>query len=221
MPTKEEKEQKQREAEIKSEKKVLNEDDSSFCGFSSFQIVDSDGLQKMNKGSTMSGVVHIEKSGGKVELVTSFPSDPLYYLELQRDAQLYLYGSMWYGEEKASKTNSIGRIIPKSTKALIDAMEKGGSNVAEISVMLPFLKNAASKDKLATMKISTIEEKFVTKVSEARLVLTEAAWLEWKTYRLNFWKLSKAWGSGWGDKKEEEDDKEGKDKDGDEKMKDK
>ena len=87
--TKEEKEAAQKEAERKSEQKVLDTEDASFCGFCSFQIVDSDGLQKMNKGSALGGVLHVEKSSdGKVYLVTEFAADPLYYLELQRDAGL-------------------------------------------------------------------------------------------------------------------------------------
>ena len=37
MPTKEEKEQKQREAELKSEQKIIDAEDKNFTGFSSFQ----------------------------------------------------------------------------------------------------------------------------------------------------------------------------------------
>ena len=96
-------------------------------------------------------------------------------------------------------------------------MEKAGGATCELQVQLPFLKNSASR--LAKLEITTKEEKFITKVAVCKLELSAADWLEWKAYRLNFWKLSKAWGAGWGDKKEEEDDKDAKDKDGDEKMK--
>lgn len=222
MPSKEEKEAekkrkleiKEKEAEVKSEKKVIDGDDACFCGFMSLQVVDSDGLQKMNKGSAIGGVLHIEKEGGKVKLVSKHSLNPLYYLEIQRDAALYLFGEIWYGEQKRTPLNGIGRVIPKSCKALIDSMEKAGSDSFELDVELPFLSNHV--DRLGKLIVKTKEQKFVTKVVEVTLELSEADWTAWKEYRLKFWKVSKAWGAGWGGgvtpDKDDDDDEEKKDK---------
>jgi len=164
-------EQKEAEAEAKAETKVMDAEDAMFCGFMSMQVVDSDGIQKLSKGSALGGVMHLSRADGKVKLTSKFAVNPLYYLEIQRDAGLYLFGELWYGEQKRTPLNGIGRIVPKQCKALIDQTEKNGDSSCTCDVELPFLAN--STEKMATLKIVTKEQKFVTKVVEASLELSE------------------------------------------------
>jgi len=204
-----EKELKEKEKQEKIEKKILDEADENFCGFIGLQIVDQDGHPKMVKGSGGGGPLFIERVGGMVHITSYFTPNPLKYTAIERDTGLYLTGELAYGEPKVSPTNMIGRLVPVSCGKLTTELEKSSTADVDVQVELPFLKNCATR--LATLTVATKEEKFVTKIVGTTLKLSEADWMEWKKYKLSFFRLSKAGTppSG-GDDKEEKKDEEKK-----------
>jgi len=195
---------------------IMNEDDSFFCGFVKLQILDQDAYLRGVKGSEVAAPMHLKREGGKVFLEAQFAGSPLYYLEVQRQADYYLSGQMWYGDAKASPTNAIGKVVPKSCEQIVTTMEKTNTNEFTLKVEVPFLRNSA--DRLVPLKFVTREERFLTKVSKCSLELSEADWKEWKEYRLRFWRASKAWGLS-GQEGGDDDDKKKDDKEKDEEKK--
>jgi len=184
--------------------KLMDEKDEMFCGFCSFNVIDQDGYPKMIKGCALADTpLYIDREGGKVILTASFAPKPHGYLEIQRDNQLYVSGSIWYGESKKSSINCIGKLIPKQMEIVSKEMEKSGSTTFECKLELPFLKNAPKR--LATVVFDTVEERFLTKISSFRVELTEADWTEWKQHKVKFWRINKAQGGA-----TEEDDKDEK-----------
>ena len=88
------------------------------------QIVDQDGLPRVTKGSANQSALHLEKKDGKVFLTASFTPNPIYYLQIQRDSQMFLTGSLWFGEEKRNRLNTIGGVMPKSCEQIVTTMDK-------------------------------------------------------------------------------------------------
>lgn len=206
-----EKMEKEKKAEAKAEAKILDLQDESFCGFCQLAVVDQDGYTRATKGNNLGGTLFCTRKNGKVALSAQWSSNPLYYLQVQRDQNLYLSGDLWFGEPKKSPTNLIGKIVPKKSEQLLQEMEKANGEQFQVKVEMPFLANAAGR--LATLTVTAKEEKFVTKVAKVELELSEEDWLEWKQYRLRFWRVGKAWGGG----PEKADDDEKKDEKKDDK----
>lgn len=193
----------------KAEDKIIDAEEKNFCGFCSFSIQDQDGYTRVVKGSSCSGPLFIEKAGAGVVISATFTPNPLHYLEIQRDGNFYLVGNMWYGSEKKSASNLIGALIPKNSEQITTQLENG--DVAELQVDLPFLKNSGAR--LAKLKLTTKEQKFITKVVKVELELSAADWEEWKQYRLRFWRLGKTMGaSGAPSGGDDDDDKKKDDK---------
>ncbi|CAD7952032.1 unnamed protein product [Amoebophrya sp. A120] len=100
------------EKERKAIEKIMNESDDMFCGFVKLQILDQDAYPRQIKGADIGGVVHVEKKeGGKVFLKATFSANPLFYLELQRDNNMFLAGEMWYGDAKRGRGGDERRSI--------------------------------------------------------------------------------------------------------------
>ncbi|CAE7526828.1 Top3a, partial [Symbiodinium natans] len=72
----------------------------------------------------------------------------------------------WLGDAKRSKTNAICDLIPKDCKLIHKALD-GDKVDFECQAQAPFLKDSANR--LLTVKFTTKEQKFVTKVTKAQL----------------------------------------------------
>ncbi|CAE8607412.1 unnamed protein product [Polarella glacialis] len=107
--------------------------------------------------------------------------------------------------KKADDSCSDCKVIQKSLD--------GDNTEFEVEAQMPFIKNSSSK--LVKVKLTTKEQKFVTKVTSAKLTMSKALWTEWKEYRLKLWRSGKVWG---GDDKDDEKEKD-KDEKKDEEMK--
>lgn len=199
--------------DVQAETKVMDPEDESFCGFVKLHIVDQDGLGKVTKGNNIEGVLHVKREGETVKLCADWTLNPLYYMKIERDNQLFCYGSMWYGEQKKSTLNTVACIVPKNCQKVMEELEKnekGKQSECFLEADMPFLAN--SPNRLVQVKLITKEERYVTKVTGVELHVPQKAWTEWKEYRLRFWRQSKAW-SGTGGEDKEDDDKK-KDEDG-------
>lgn len=201
------KEKKQLEKEQKVEAKIVDELDVNFCGFTQLSIVDIDGYPKQIKGSGIAGALFLSRTNGKITIESSFAPNPLYFMKVERDSNMFLTGELWFGEAKKSPLNLIGKIVPKSCEQCVNVMEKTKAEEFQLKVEIPFLKD--SPNRLAMLTVVTKEEKFVTKILKISLELADADWMEWKQYRMKFWRSSKAWGAS----PPAEDDKDEKDKD--------
>lgn len=196
------------EKEVEAMEKIFDKEDEMFCGFCAFNVIDQDGYSKMIKGCNVEGALFVERAGGNVVISASFTPKPHGYLSIQSDQELYINGSLWYGAEKKSPTNLIGRIIPKKMEVIKNEMDKGNGSTFEARVEMPFLKGAAKR--LQKITFETVEERFLTKVSGLKIELSEADWTEWKNYKVRFWRLGKAAGAsteGGGDDEDKKDEK--------------
>lgn len=205
------------EKDKKAEAKIIDETDENFCGFIGLQLVDQDGYPRVIKGSQMGAPLQLRRKDGKVVLEAHFTPNPLYYLHVLREPQLFLTGELWYGEAKKSPTNLIGKLVPKSSSQLVEVMEKCKTEEFTVKLEVPFLANAPSR--LLPLVVGTKDEKFCTKVIYARAEFSEKDWAEWKAYRLQFWRVHKAWGSNGGDDEEKKEGKDGEKKNEEEKDK--
>lgn len=203
-------EQKALEKEQKAMNKILDAKDENFCGFCAFDVIDQDGYKKQVKGCHLdqAPVFISRNSSGKVELTACFTVRPQSFMKVDRDNNLFMNGLIWYGAEKKSPTNLIGRIVPKSMEKCHGELQESGK-LSEFSVdfEIPFL--AKSNKRLAKMKFQTTEERCTHKVTGLSVELTEQDWMEWKQYKLQFWKIAKAGGGGGGGG-EEDDEKDKK-----------
>jgi hypothetical protein len=209
-------EEKEKKAEAKSKKKVLDENDESFCGFVGLQIVDSDGYAKKVKGMDIKGplfMVSDGATGDPVVLEAEFAMNPLFYIQVPNDESLLMFGQWWIGE-KQSTLGTIGTAIPKSCQTALKDMEKSSSTDFTIDVEMPLLKGAPTR--LVKAQITTKEQKFITKVVKVKLEVPRASWQEWKEHRYRFTQFAKnqsgksAGGGGGDDEKEDEKKEEAK-----------
>eukprot|EP00440_Ansanella_granifera_P010692 gb/GFBE01011601.1/.p1 GENE.gb/GFBE01011601.1/~~gb/GFBE01011601.1/.p1 ORF type:complete len:208 (+),score=72.12 gb/GFBE01011601.1/:1-624(+) len=196
---------KKKEAE-KASKKILDENDELACGFCSFIILDQDGYAKKTKGCAVDAPWHLLKSDAdSVVMQADLPANALFYLQIANEDGLYLYGEWWLGDAGKSKSNQICDLIPKECKLIQKALD-GDKTDFEVQAQMPLLKNSSARP--ITLKVSTQEQKFVTKIVRAELTVPKSLWLEWKQQRLTMWRASKAWkGEGAGgddDKKKDE-----------------
>lgn len=182
-------------------KKVLDENDEIFCGFSSLQILDSDGYVKKTKGSSIEGTLHLKEEGDNIVLESVFPLSPLFYLQIANEEGLYVFGRWWMADAKWGRTNQICNLIPKDCQGIQSKLE-GTEFVCDAEV--PFLKDAPSR--LVKVKFGIKEQRFITKVIKTSVEIPKASWKEWKEYRLKLWRSSKSW-AGEDKAAEEEKDK--------------
>merc|ERR1712217_1005776 len=108
-------------------------------------------------------------------------------------------GNWWIGE-KPSTLTMIGSAIPKACQLAHRDMEKASSSEFSMDVEMPLLKGAPSR--LVKATISTKEQRFLTKVTKAKLEVPRASWNEWKQHRnkfRNFAKNQSGGGAGGGD----------------------
>eukprot|EP00931_Biecheleriopsis_adriatica_P007292 TRINITY_DN108598_c0_g1_i1.p1 TRINITY_DN108598_c0_g1~~TRINITY_DN108598_c0_g1_i1.p1 ORF type:complete len:227 (-),score=78.60 TRINITY_DN108598_c0_g1_i1:66-686(-) len=198
------KKDEKKEAE-KASKKILDENDELACGFCSFSVLDQDGYAKKTKGAAVDAPWHLIKSDAEtVVLRADLPSNALFYLQVSNEDGLYFYGEWWLADEGKSKTNQICNVVPKECK-LIHKNLDGETTDFEVQAQMPLLKDSSSK--LVAIKLSTKEQKFVTKVVQAELTVPKPLWLEWKQQRLTLWRASKCWkgeAAGGDDEKKEE-----------------
>lgn len=207
-------EEKERKALLKAQNKILDEKDELFCGFLSLATVDSDGIQKVVKGTSLSSVpMMCENDGKNVRLTASLPQDAIRALMLNNDSNLYLVCTAWYAAEKAGATNTIGTAVEKCS-TLAEAQENNNGE-CKMNLVLPFLKNAAERP--AVCKLVCKEVRFQTKVLQVVIEMSVASWMEWKQYRLKFWTYGKVYGADGkptgGDDKDDDDKKDGEKKD--------
>lgn len=206
-----EKEQKALEKEQKTIDKIIDKEDENFCGFCAFDVIDQDGYKKQVKGCQLDQtplfIQHLPNNKG-VELSASFTIRPHAFLKIDRDSNLFINGLAWYGAEKKSPTNLIGRIVPKSLEKIYNELGDAGKSFT-LDFELPFLNKANTR--LAQMVFTVKIEKCVPKITGFSVVLSEEDWMEWKQYKLKFWKLAKA-GSGGGGGGDDDGGKEGGDK---------
>ena len=73
-------------------KKFIDEGDERFTGFVQLQILDQDGYSRKVKGSCIEGPVFLTKRDGLVILETQFPSDPLFFLQIEDREGMHLFG---------------------------------------------------------------------------------------------------------------------------------
>eukprot|EP00933_Yihiella_yeosuensis_P080996 TRINITY_DN94534_c0_g1_i1.p1 TRINITY_DN94534_c0_g1~~TRINITY_DN94534_c0_g1_i1.p1 ORF type:complete len:203 (-),score=71.85 TRINITY_DN94534_c0_g1_i1:268-876(-) len=184
-------------------KKILDADDEFAIGFCAFHILDQDGYAKKTKGGAIEAPWHVASSTAEaIVLEAELPSNALFYLQVSAEDNNYFYGSWWLQENKG-KNNVICNLVPKENKTI--QKELDGKTEFEVEAQMPLLKNSTKK--LIKVKLSTIEAKFVTKVSKAQLTVPRALWTEFKEHRLTLWKASKVWkgeDKGGDDEKKEE-----------------
>lgn len=196
------------EKEKKQYEKAMDAKDETFCGSIKLCVIDQDGYQRKLKGNSVDAPLHIEHVNGQVRLTAYFtPQNPLFFLEFKNESEFYLYGQLWAGSDpSASKTNEIGRILPKSLAQIHkEADENNGKSCAQLEI--PFLKNLGSR--LADIELTTVENRFKVSLSSITINIPLESWTELKTYRLRFWSYNKLWEAF---KKDVKDDEE-KDKD--------
>eukprot|EP00933_Yihiella_yeosuensis_P045710 TRINITY_DN41114_c0_g1_i1.p1 TRINITY_DN41114_c0_g1~~TRINITY_DN41114_c0_g1_i1.p1 ORF type:complete len:205 (+),score=58.28 TRINITY_DN41114_c0_g1_i1:78-692(+) len=192
----------------KGAKRILDEENENVCGFCAFFILDQDGYNKKTKGSAVEVPWHLKSAeGDNVVLEAELPANPLFFLQVASEEGNYFWGQWWMGDSKRTKTNQICDIVPKDCRLIHKGLD-GDKTEFEVQAQVPFIKNSSSK--LVTVKLNTKEQKFVTKVTTAELILPKAIWMEWKQYRLKLWRSSKVWG---GEDKDDEDKDKDKDKD--------
>lgn len=193
----------------KGAKRILDEPDENTCGFAAFFILDQDGYAKKTKGCALEVPWHLMSSeGDTVVLEAELPANPLFFLQVSAEEGNFFWGQWWLGDAKRTKTNAICDHIPKECKLIHKTLD-GDKTDFEIQAQVPFLKDSSSK--LVTVKLSTKEQKFITKVVKAQLTMPKAAWVEWKQYRLKLWRASKVWAGEDKDDDEKKDDKDKKD----------
>ncbi|CAJ1335933.1 unnamed protein product [Effrenium voratum] len=193
----------------KGAKRILDESEENTCGFAAFFILDQDGYGKKTKGSSVEVPWHLMScEGDEVLFQAELPANPLFYLQVSSEENNFFWGQWWLGDSKRSKTNAICDLIPKDCRLIQKSLE-GDTVDFECQAEMPFLKNSSTR--LVTVKFTTKEQKFVTKVVKAQLKLPKAVWLEWKQHRLRLWRASKVWAGEDKDDDEKKDDKDKKD----------
>merc|ERR1712083_77340 len=198
--------------EAKAKAKFMDINDDAFCGFLNLQVLDSDGYSKKTKGMSQQAplfLVSDPASGDPVVIETEFAVNPLFYVQVPAEENLYIFGQWWIGE-KFSQTSHICTTIPKACNQIHKEMEKSGTTEFVLQAEMPFLRNASSRLLQAT--VASKEQRFVTKVAKVRLEVPRSAWMEWKEYRARFWQYGKnqggaGGGGGGGEEKEDKDDK--------------
>eukprot|EP00746_Dinoflagellata_sp_MGD_P073081 gnl/MRDRNA2_/MRDRNA2_29662_c0_seq1.p1 gnl/MRDRNA2_/MRDRNA2_29662_c0~~gnl/MRDRNA2_/MRDRNA2_29662_c0_seq1.p1 ORF type:complete len:206 (+),score=57.06 gnl/MRDRNA2_/MRDRNA2_29662_c0_seq1:88-705(+) len=191
-------------------KKVLDENEEYVCGFCSLQIVDGDGYIKKTKGSSIEAPFHIVSKPGDptVILQAKFAQNPLFYLEVTNQEEHFLFGRWWMGDGKWSRTNQICTMIPLDCRGAHAAMEKT-PDAFEGKAEMPFINDAPNK--LITVKLTTKEQKYQTKLTSATVEVSRESFNEWKQYRLKLWRSSKTW-AGEDKSEEKKEDGEGGEK---------
>eukprot|EP00397_Hematodinium_sp_SG-2012_P061882 GEMP01082660.1.p1 GENE.GEMP01082660.1~~GEMP01082660.1.p1 ORF type:complete len:206 (+),score=47.08 GEMP01082660.1:44-661(+) len=181
------------EKERKAYDKAMDLNDDTFCGFMALQTLDEDGYQKKTKGSSVEAPVHIEHVGNTVKITGYFTTpNPLFYLEIQNSDTQFVFGHVWFGGDKVSRTNEIGKIVPKSM-ALLDAerSDEKTKGVAKAELQLAYIRDSTTR--LCAVELNTVEKKFKTTLTKAVMTIPKDAWLELKAYRLKFWQQNKSW----------------------------
>merc|ERR1712194_189103 len=193
----------------KAKAKAFDATDESFCGFMALSIIDSDGYGKKTKGADIKGPLYMVSDGaseGPVVLEAEFTLNPLFYLGVPNEEGQLLWGQWWIGEKNSQLTN-IGSAVPKLCMSAHKDMEKTPKEFT-LEVEMPLLRNAPSK--LCKATVTTVEQKFLTKVAKVKLEIPRASWTEWKNHRMRFWQYGKNQagsapsGGGGGDDKDDE-----------------
>ncbi|CAE8716450.1 unnamed protein product [Polarella glacialis] len=192
-------------------KRILDESDENACGFCVFYILDQDGYAKKTKGSAVEVPWYLSSSAGDdIVLEAELPANPLFFLQVSSEEGNYFWGQWWLGDAKRTKTNAICDLVPKDCKAIQKTLD-GDVTEFEVEAQMPFIKGSSSK--LVKIKLTTKEQKFVTKVTSAKLTVPKALWTEWKEYRLRLWRSGKVWGGEDKDDEKENDEKKDEKKD--------
>mmetsp|Transcript_3039 Transcript_3039/g.5078 ORF Transcript_3039/g.5078 Transcript_3039/m.5078 type:complete len:196 (+) Transcript_3039:76-663(+) len=187
--------------------KFIDANDDNFTGFCCIQVLDQDGYQRKTKGSMVEAPVFLTKRDGLVILEAQFPSDPLFYLQIDDREGLHIFGQWWLGPGGWARTNQICSMLPITTQAIAKQIEQSGDGSFVAEAEVPFLKNAPSR--LAKVSFVTKEARFQTKVLRAAIEMPVDSWTEMKEYRSRLWQSWKAWGG----KDENEKKKKSTDKD--------
>jgi len=197
--------------EKKAYDKVFDEKNELFSGTISLYVLDMDGYAKKTKGSSVEAVLHMEEAPEGVKLVAHFSSsNPLFYLQVKSDDQLYLFGTLSVGLGKSCKMMEIGRFQPKRLSDLDSEIDTSpGKNTGTAQLELGFLKNF--QDRLANVEIIVGDKRQTRgKLHRITVGIPTDAWKEIKEYRIRSYLQDKAWE---GLKKSgEEDKKDGEDK---------
>jgi len=181
-------------AELKKKKQyqeALDEKDESFCGQISLMVIDEDGYQRKLKGNSVEAALHIEHVSSHVRLTAFFsPQNPLFYLEFKNESNHFLFGQLWFGGDKVSKTNEIGRILPKPFDQVHKELsDNNGKAVAKLEI--PFLTKMG--ERLADVELTTVEKRFKVTLQSVAISIPIESWMEMKKYRVQFWSQNKLW----------------------------
>jgi len=119
-----------------AEARIIDEAENSFCGFCSFQLLDSDGSRIHGCGTAVQAPLHLESSAavpatvhqsapGERDLIILeaefVHSDPLFFLELRAEEGVYLSGQWCVGGPWGSKASTLlAAVLPVKTQTLCE-----------------------------------------------------------------------------------------------------
>ncbi|CEM40060.1 unnamed protein product [Vitrella brassicaformis CCMP3155] len=155
-----------------------------FVGWTTVQIVDSDGLEKRVKGMAMTAPIHIKESGGMVTLTSDFPrADPIRLVHLTGSDDDYVT-ARWQAGHVDSKGSGHNRLICAlktiSAKKSFDEQAKDDCHVFVGEAHVPFCANGY--DCPVKVKFTTSEFKLVTRIVKVEAEIPATMWKEWSEY---------------------------------------
>ncbi|PFH32312.1 hypothetical protein BESB_016300 [Besnoitia besnoiti] len=157
-----------------------------FVGYCRVFVVDNDGLQRKTKGSRVEAPVHMRAEGGKRIFTAYFPpKDPVTMLKLQSDEQEFVYGKVWVGAfckpEENPNTNRLLFVLQgQNCKRLAEEVDASSDSTCTCKAFMPFLEDCYSKPVEA--RLTTADEKFVTKLVKLEVEVTDDVYEQWLRY---------------------------------------